>query len=307
MTPERVVFYNACNNGDIAVSRELIKVAVDSFRAMGIKEFGYSHSKPPEILLDLDLDYWHPSRLPVEQARVKSELIEGKTLALSTWYAHSPLWGRNGDGFGMTLNTLVALFKEHVTKAGGAFPNAPVERFIPQVDWKYYAIRNVDGNMPIFSRFSKRVLFCNGPAMSGQTNVADYMMNGLLEKLVAMHPDVVFFYTDRKVTEKTREYINAVSTQDVIGPVPYASDLNETAYLGTFCDVIIGRCSGPQSFCFNTDVLFDLSKTMVSFSTDERPARWVYQSEKPLCRSVWSTGTQLDEMYLVVAQTFSEE
>ena len=62
--------------------------------------------------------------------------------------------------------------------------------------------------------------------------------------------------------------------------------MNENAFIGSKCDVIIGRASGPYSFCLNTDVMLDPSKKMIALCDDERVAQWVYMAGVPLC-PIW--------------------
>lgn len=303
MSVERIVFYNACNNGDLHVSREIVRYTIRVAREHGIKEFAYCHRNAPEILRDIEgLEHWTPDRLPIDQCNVVRELRDdGKTWALNTWYAASPVWGINGGGFGMTLNTLIALFKAHFEKMGLPWTNPPVETFIPRMKWEKFYIESAIKFLALdhCTTWKKNVLFCNGSAMSGQAKLNDVATNVLLERLVLGHPDVLFFYTSpQAVTKDVLLADNAIATDAVIGTPPWGRcDLNENAFLGSRCDVIIGRASGPYSFCLNTDVLLDPSKTMIALCDDERVAQWVYMAGVPLCPILYLPQTDGDFLF----------
>ncbi len=303
MSVERIVFFSAVNNGDLHVSRELVKYTVARAREHGVEKFAYCHRNAPEILRDIDgLEHWTPDKLPIDQCNVVRELRDdGKTWALNTWYASSPVWGINGGGYGMTLNTLIALFKAHFKADALDIPweNLPVERFIPKMDWgKFhteFAARFLDRRA---KDYRKSVLFANGGAMSGQARLDNATTNALLERLVIEHRDVLFFYTDQQVvSDAVRTSPNAFPTSVIIGAPPWGRcDLNENAYIGSRCDVIIGRASGPYSFCLNTDVMLDTKKTMIALCDDERVAQWVYMAGVPLCK-IWHLP-QTNEAFL---------
>jgi hypothetical protein len=282
------------------VSREIVRYTAERLRnERGVFHAAYCHRWAPEILRDLNLSYWPPPTLPdVEQTKDKYKVIDdGKTIALSTWYAHSPVWGLNGDGFGMTLNTLVELFSAHL-KLFDLKITEPIERFIPKLQWENFEIAQAKLSEDVIKTYRKRVLFCNGPAMSGQTKVADATVNDLLARLAAVHRDVLFLQTE----DQTFDLPNIWSTRKIIGPVPGECDLNETAYLGTLCDVIVGRCSGPQSFCYNTDVLFDEKKTLVCLCDDERVARWVYMSNAIKAKILWTPSADSETLYSLITK-----
>ena len=304
MSVEQIVWVNAANFGDIHVSRELVKYAMARLPHL---KFAYCHRNAPELLRDIDgLEHWGPERFDLEGNKKKRSVeIDDKTLALNTWYAVSPLHGINGSGFGMTLNTLVELFKLHLSKFDLKITE-PIDTFIPTIDFSKFHTSGVDANLGRYARYRRRVLFCNGPAMSSQTNVSDEMMNALLLQLATAHPDVMFFNTTAQFAFEGYKNIRCSAT--VIGTPPWGKcDLNETAYLGSFCDVIVGRCSGPQSFCYNTATLLDDLNTMVCLNTDERVAKWVYFSEAAKAKIVWSPEYQLEKLYEVVTHTLNRE
>lgn len=283
-----IAFFTPANRGDLHVSRELVKHTIAVGHSHGVERFVYHHRWGAEILCDIDgLEYEALEPLPFDPYNtVRKNYDNGATWAINTWYAASPSWGLGGSGFGMTLNTLVSLFKAHFQAMKLPWERSAIEKFIPRPNWSKFRIADVQRHLESPRvQGKKRVLFCNGPAMSGQTHVDDAETNLLLEKLVDAHPDAIFYYTDQKVaTEAVLLARNAFPTDAVIGKG--GCDLNENAFLGTKCDVIIGRASGPSSFCYTADILLDPTKTMIAMCNDERVAQWIYLSSVPLCNLV---------------------
>ncbi len=136
--------------------------------------------------------------------------------------------------------------------------------------------------------------------MSGQSRVDDGTVNELLGSMAARHPDLLFICTSPYPGMAAK---NIAFSQYLIGDPPWGRcDLNETAYLGTYCDVIIGRCSGPQSFCYNTDVLLDPTKTLICLCDDERTAKWVYMSDAVKAKIVWTPAADSETLYGLISK-----
>lgn len=300
---EHVVFFNPANRGDLHVSRELVRYSIERLRAeRGVKKFSYCHRNPPEILRDIDgLEHMPPAALiGVDQSKDVFQYLDGgATLALNTWYAKSPAWG-DGNGFGCTINTLIELFRLHLFRHFDLLIEEPVERFIPRIDFSRFHVHNTIANRMHFDGYRKRVLFCNGPALSGQSGVDDATMAALLRCLAVEFRDVRFIATGE--INGVAPQANIIESRAVIGTPSWGNcDLNETAALGVQCDLVIGRCSGPQSFCYNTDVLFDAAKTLICFCDDERTAKWVYMSDAVKAKVIWTPRRDFKVLHDLIA------
>jgi hypothetical protein len=146
------------------------------------------------------------------------------------------------------------------------------ERYLPEVDYSYFNVTNVDKFVANNDR--KKILICNGKPMSNQSFESD--MNEVIELFAKQNEDIDFICT-KKIKANV---FNILCTDDIIqdteqfftGVNPYwfdrphnTCDLNEISYLSTKCDAIVGKNSGPFVFCETGKNLKDESKTIVSF------------------------------------------
>lgn len=256
----QVIFFNPCNRGDLHISRTLVRETMRILRAQaGIKKFGYVHRHEPEILQDIPgLEYLPPSTLADLEFGAQFRLRDG-VLALNTWYGCSPTWPDSG----ITLQTLENLFRHHLQTHFGL--NLPLGDYRPVIQYEAFS-----------PSYRKTVLFCNNPVLSGQSNVTDFTMNVLLQQIAKDFPGVVFLTTG---PSPVAHNIVAAST---MYPETTKCDLNQIAAVARGCDVIVGRSSGPFSFCLTADLLDDASKTFVTLVSDERMAFWAPAKAKIL-------------------------
>ena len=57
------------------------------------------------------------------------------------------------------------------------------------------------------------------------------------------------------------------------------SNLNEISYISRFCDIIVGRGSGPFCFTHVKENLYDENKTYIAFGNTEREINWVTMTD----------------------------
>lgn len=264
---EQVIFFNPCNRGDLHISRALVRETMRILRAQaGIKKFGYVHRHEPEILQDIPgLEYLPPSTLADLEFGAQFRLRDG-VLALNTWYGCSPTWPDSG----ITLQTLENLFRHHLKTHFDL--DLPPGDYRPVIQYEAFS-----------SSYRKTVLYCNNPVLSGQSDVTDFEMNALLIQLAKNFRDVVFLTTGPSQAEH-----NIVPASKLY-PETTKCDLNQIAAVARGCDVIIGRSSGPFSFCLTADLLDDASKTFVTLVNDERVAFWAPAKAK----MVWSPSADV--------------
>lgn len=107
----------------------------------------------------------------------------------------------------------------------------------------------------------KKVLLSNGPGLSGQCQYNGNMAD-MINHMAKENPNVIFIAT-HKFTPNTE---NVFFTDDINQRKDF--DLNEIAYLSKFCDVIIGKSSGPFVFSLIDDNVNDPNKKMICFGAN---------------------------------------
>jgi hypothetical protein len=253
-----VIFYNNWHNGDIFVSREFVRHIVN--KKINDKCF-YYHMNSNKLLKDI-----YTLEIINELFGEKKDTILYKkdkdNIYINTWYRAG-----NDDSFkkyGITIFTLFNNFKEIIQKNFDEVIDDPSD-FIPDPDYNNLIDVNAINDFVFNLTNKKRVLISNNNVLSGQSSNFDF--DEIIFKLANKFQDIDFF-----ITNETKKYIslknvfyfkNCISVLD-------ECNLNEIGYFSLFCDVIIGRLSGPETFCYNFDNLTDKSKTFINFFVNDK-------------------------------------
>ena len=263
MKLNRLVFFNHCNNGDIHVSRQFIKYAMSRIDA---DEYLYYHKNSDRLLLDIP-------NLKITSAGLDdldkfSQIIDHRdknsTLYLNTWYRVSPGWDKVGT---CTVNTLYDLFDDSLKNITGKGIEGTIVDMLPEIDYGYFEKSNIDD--VLLSDKRKKVMICNCRPLSGQCH--GFAFEGIVEKLADSYPDVLFLLTNVLSHKICRE--NVMYTPEIINSS--VNDLNENSYISTFCDIIVGKSSGPYTFAMTRQNMLS-DKTYICFTHYEDIAKWVH-------------------------------
>lgn len=243
-----VIFYNYFHSGDIHVSRTFVKWISQNIQA---NNYFYWHNNSTRILLDQPkIKHRIP---PYEQNKDKGIFIDGNNLFINTWY-----YSLQGKYYtGCNINSLYDYFKNEISVTGLEIIDDKYN-FIPEIDFSYYDINGIDEKMKEFEG-RKKVYFVNVNAMSGQSDNR-IPMNQILKYLAQKYQDFVFFVTNKVDVISD----NIVYIEDLLQHK--WENLNELAYVSTFCDIIIGRYSGPHSFAYMKDNFYK-NKLFLSITT----------------------------------------
>jgi hypothetical protein len=129
--------------------------------------------------------------------------------------------------------------------------------YLPVIDYDQYDVCQAD---VWFHEHGERpsILICNGTANSGQSRVGD--LSACITKLSAELPEVNIVLTHKLPLTAPNIYY----TDDIFAG--QENDLNQIAYLAGGCDVIVGKNSGPFSYCQNAINLMNNALTFLNLS-----------------------------------------
>lgn len=289
-----IVFVNYFHNGDIHFSRSFVKYTANLFNKKGYN-CRYFHKNSPSLLNDINIK--HDLICSLNSEKILSKQI-GDTIYLSTWYGVESFRFMNTYG-GTTFNCLYHIFEDHISKYIPEYleqyQNEDKKLFFPEIDYSKFSINNIKSW--ILKDFRKKILISNGNTLSGQSENVN--MDELIDTLSSKFPDILFIPTNATKIVKD----NVIKSSEIIGPVIGNCDLNEVSFLSTFCDIIIGKCSGTYSFSMTRYNMFERDCTFVAFSNlgnDGSGALWYYDSDFSLdykARVVFSnSGGNLNSM-----------
>jgi hypothetical protein len=244
---ESITYYNNFNMGDLHAVRSLINYVIKSFPELKHK---LRHQHSEKILRDLNTPlYWAPYK---EKFDFRGYYVEYGILNFNVQIlCYDRFYFQRSSSTITTLYDIFARTLKDVFKH--TISGNPID-FLPQINYKWYDITNID-KMTIPE---KSVLFCNNEFQSEQGVRFD--MDALLQQLANAFPDVSFYVTNKSHIEAS----NITYVNDITGDI--GNDLNEISYLSTKCDVIIGRNSGPNTFCFVKENLLNPNKIFITFA-----------------------------------------
>lgn len=251
----KLCFFNFYHNGDLFHSKPFVREVI---KYLGKEKVLYAHNKDPRAIEDLGLQHVRLEGLSdkVKVFRPKDPDI----LFVNTWIGSyfDKYTGECTLNFNMKM--WADIYEDINTVFGKKMKLGPVENYLPYVDYTKYDLANV--NMYVDNESKRKIMFCNGPALSGQCEYngnMDYIINPLAER----NPDKIFITTHKISTGLE----NVIYTEDIIKSD--RCDLNEISYLSKYCDLLVGRNSGPFCYVSTGENLNDTRKTFYAFGHQE--------------------------------------
>lgn len=252
----KIVFFNHYHRGDMHTQKEYVKQVM---RELPDLEFEYQHYNPSKLTNEFGIKHTGvPSQLNNKQKFYE----QGNTLFINTWVGCDwDIFCKHGginmhtihEGWGIIFNKINEVFGRNIKLLDSK------EEYLPRINYNFIDREGIDyyieNNQP-----EGRMLICNNTPNSDQSfagNMEEYIV-ALAEENTGVH----FICTDKI----SKEVDNVIYTKDIIGDVG-ETDLLEVSYLSRFCDVIIGKNSGPYVFCETYDNYMDKDKTFISFNT----------------------------------------
>ena len=228
------------------------------------------HFNHPKVLDDVLIRY---AGYPKDFDPQTRFIINDGHMIINTWaYCYTELWKG-----GLNLDTLMGvwgnIFENINVNLGTNIQLKEKEFYIPSINFAHFDVTSIDKF--VTAHPGRKVLICNGKAMSGQSFKSD--MADIISSLADAHPEISFICTQKIALNRP----NIVFTDDIItgnsvhmknSPEWNESgrcDLNEISYLSESCELIVGKNSGPFIFCLTQANLLDRKPTFISFNKRE--------------------------------------
>ena len=250
---KKIIFFNQFHNGDCFVGKQYVAEIV---RQLPDVEFSYAHNNHADVIKDLGIEHLGLNNIPpMDRMTRVGESPDKETVFINTWVG---CWQGTMFNHGEHINfvRLHNIWREYFKYFNLEFIEDP-NHYLPRIDDAKFDMKAADAWLNDHSD-RRSILICNGNANSGQSRVGD--LTQCISKLAADHADVNFIVTHKvNVTSPNIYY-----TDDIFAHLE--SDLNQIAYLARGCDVIVGKNSGPFSYCQNATNLMDASLTFLNLS-----------------------------------------
>jgi hypothetical protein len=255
---KRIIFFNHFHNGDIHVSRGLVRQVIDRVKQIDpTVQFAYSHKNSPQLLSDIsNLPFDHHAISNINSEHIGLQLA-GDTVYFNTWYGQQNFKFMNR--WGLTFDALYSAFDENCKTQWGFSLDSistDVSNFFPVIDYDKFHVmptRNWLRGHP-----EKKVFISNGAILSDQAR--HFSLGQILTVLAPRYPNVTFILSNK---ESGVAGPNIVDSSDIIRK--NNSDLNENSFLASNCDLVVGKASGSFTFAMTKDNFFNKDIKFLAF------------------------------------------
>lgn len=256
----KIIFFNHFHNGDLHVSREIVKNIIKKVKSQNPKiSFYYSHNNSPNLLSDIDDLSFSTAISQIKNTHANLVQI-GDAVFINTWYGQQDYKFMNR--YGLTIDCLYAALDDSCRKIWN-FSLQDISpdffTFFPTIDYSKFEINN--SKIWLDNHPEKKIFIANGLALSGQAT--NFNITEITVKLAKNYPNITFILTNY---EDNRELPNNVVYSSSIIKKSSLSDLNENSFISSYCDMIIGRSSGASTFAITQENLFKRPTKIIYFT-----------------------------------------
>lgn len=307
-----IVFYNRWHNGDLFLSKGYISRLIKSLKSQGEFKFYFAHKNNAKSLCDLDVEFISIKENDIIPANDAQTIFQqNDVIYINTWVgAYLGFFTKTQDH--ATIGTINTIWFS-IYYALQAFINVKLfthyyERFspedgIPTTDWSKFEINQANLFLSEHKKeHIKLILFCNGRCSSNQTiNSNINLMEKSINLLASENPNHKFICTER--IGISQEIKNVFFTDDIFAGV-LGGDINEIAYLSTFCDIIVGKNSGPHMY---THVKENVNRDCIFFTVSDRQSDdYLYNCYDIRAKHIFFVGRSEDNFSMVLDRLIKE-
>jgi hypothetical protein len=237
----------------------------------------FYHNLNPPLFQDME-DVEEIQGIPLEFQTHDHFSDSLKYNAVNTWLGQGGMTYTNRINAGCSFENHMELTKDICQSLDISVNH--IEEYLPSVNFsnlpKYETINSQ--MVELKEKYKKIILISNGDVHSSQSYNFDFYP--VITELSYEYPDVLFICT-KSVPCVNSNMINVDSITQILPDLLYISQIS------TFCDVIIGRASGPYCFAQIKQNLLDTNKTFIAFSYNPNEGRF-YSDIK--AKFLWSNN-----------------
>jgi hypothetical protein len=253
-----IYFFNPYRNGDVHVSRTYI---IDIMNKLPNNIYYYiqnsSYTSGPALkdIKNIKTIY------DIDKIDQNSSITKiGNDVFINTWYGQSSRKYFETSRYLNNVDDCSFYILYNIFKDVYKFLNIEIDNFenyLPEIIFENLEKTKIDIFLNNNSNFEKKILICDNTVKSGQSLNFDF--KPIIKELSNRYKNYAFISTsnNNEISD------NIFSTNDIIG---LNFDLNEISYLSNYCDVIVGRSSGPYTFSLTKQNIMNDNKKFVAFT-----------------------------------------
>jgi hypothetical protein len=276
---ETINVYNHFHNGDIFYSRMLINGLIKKFN------INFYHNLTSPLLSDIDgltEIVGIPPNFNVHTNDLENKNVNSWVGQQNMVFVNRPIPGCSFENYFELVKLILKNYEIEI--------ELDEEFYLPTIN-KDKIFGNDDITMFMENlklSYNKIILLCNGNVNSNQSVNVD--LTNLIIRLSNNHHDKVFLVTQDILTNAT----NIINTSSITKIKP---DLLQISLISNFCDIIVGRASGPYCFTHTKENLLNPNKTYISFTKNVNEGVW-YKNTKSIQK--WSPDFNIENMYSLI-------
>lgn len=247
-----ITFFNQFHNGDCFVGKGWASNIMVQLQNL---HFRYAHNNPTEIIADLHVEQIPLGEIPALDPKTKVGRDAAGNLFVNTWCGawQGELFDYSSHSNFKIQHQMYAQLCDIIGRQIGCqlYQSNKVENYLPSIDFTLLDLQRQRAFITEVKKHRKLILVCNGTARSGQSQLQD--MSEVIAGLSQARPNDVILVTERLPVFGENIYYTSDINQR-------SCDLNEIAWLGTHADVIVGKNSGPFTWCQNIQTLMKPKK-----------------------------------------------
>jgi len=291
----RLIFFNPAGKGDTHFSRGFCNYAQ---RVLSPQKCIYYHNFHPDSFKDIcefdekgakKLGEHHDWRKQEEILRAAYERSETDSFVINTWVG-VPEYGSAIEKGGITFEIHLEIYRRFFSETFSFDIPTDPNIYLPRINYPLFEIEKIQKVSKDLKK--KNILIDNCSPKSGQSQHFDF--GPVINKLAASYPEMNFFVLNPVADIKRENNIFFVG-EIFDGP----SNLNEFSYLSLFCDIIIGRTSGPWMHTIVAENIQDENKTFICFCKKEIESSYIKKSYLK-ANFLWKNTADLEEIYQTI-------
>lgn len=225
----------------------------------------YFHNCKPSLFCD------YPNIEELPYSELNSVQSQNDIPVVNTWIGQENMIYLRSVNYGCSYENHFFLAKK-LANSLGIEVEKDMDKYIPHIN--YDSLPNIDNIKSkvkdLKNKFQKFILISNGDVQSGQAINFDFTF--VVNSLANENPNILFLVTK----DIGLSLPNVMNTSSITEVIP---DLLQISYISNFCDIIIGRASGPFCFSHTKENLLNKNKIFVSFCKNKNEGIF-YQNQK---------------------------
>jgi len=271
-----IYFYNHYHNGDIHLSRNIIKHILKNIK---FKNAYYISNSKKELFLDMEV-----IPLDIKNFNLNQNLdilFNQEDLYINTWI------GQSNRKFLSRENAFAVSAEANKNLLNSLCEKLSIEKIqsirslVPDINFDSLQNKNLIEEFFIKNK-NKTVLICNNYPKSFQAEANNF--SEFINELTEKYKNINFLVSNKEI--EIKENKNLFYIEDIC---KIENNLIQISYISIFCDIVFGRASGPYEVCKIKKNLFSENKKFICFCKEKIDSSWI-EDIYCECEILWSNN-----------------